>query len=193
MICCLFLHNNGKILCLSTHWCCIKETLSFSIFLSLSLSCPLLTVAEVPTSPHRRPVSPIVVQNSELMYTESWHIHTACVHLSFTKTDRHEVRLSLILSSLSSLSLLSLFSLFLSLLSLLSLPLSSLSSSLFSLFLSLPLSLPLSAGSLFLLPSSFSALGHYETENQTKMFTLLLAAWWGIWHAINKFSNTLTF
>jgi hypothetical protein len=47
-------------------------------------------VAEVPTSPHRRPVSPIVVQNSELMYTESWHIHTACVHLSFTKTDRHE-------------------------------------------------------------------------------------------------------
>ena len=169
MICCLFLHNNGKILYLSTHWCCIKETLSFSIFFSLSLSSPLLTVAEVPTSPHRRPVSPIVVQNSELMYTESWHIHTACVHLSFTKTDRHEVRLSLILSSLSS----SLLSLSLS-------SLSSLSSSLFSLFspslsLSLLLSLSLSslsAGSpILLLPSSFSALGHYETENQKYVHT----------------------
>ena len=65
---------------------------------SLSLSLPPSTVAEVPTSPLVRPVSPVVVQNSELMYTESWHIHTACVHLSFTKTDRHEVRLSLSLS-----------------------------------------------------------------------------------------------
>ena len=48
-------------------------------------------VAELPSSPLTRPASPVVVQNSELMYTESWHIHTACVHLSFTKTDKHEV------------------------------------------------------------------------------------------------------
>ena len=47
-------------------------------------------VAELPSSPLGRSISPIVVQNSELMYTEAWQLHTACVHLSFTKSDKYE-------------------------------------------------------------------------------------------------------
>ena len=47
-------------------------------------------VAELPSSPLKRSISPIVVQNSELMHTEAWHFYTSCVHLSFTKTDKYE-------------------------------------------------------------------------------------------------------
>ena len=49
-------------------------------------------VAEIPSSPREvgGSTSPIVVQNSELMHTEAWHLSTDCVHVSFTKSDQHE-------------------------------------------------------------------------------------------------------
>lgn len=97
--------HNHVYRCISTIECSVsvygtsmKHCSSRLVFLppSLSpLSHPLLptfppSVAELPTSPLERSSSPIVVQNSELMHTEAWHIHTACVHLSFTKSDKYE-------------------------------------------------------------------------------------------------------